>query len=279
MSSKTAGDSRTENDTVAELATQAALRPQVIEANGRTFLIVPEGYDPPKELTDPHGLINTPPGRIRQPVVIQTLDSLGEYVNRFKTTDTILLADIDNNSIVAAIDYHGPDRAAFVDHVAKLALPFSLEWQTWKAIDGKLMGQLEFARFLEEHGADVKAPTGADLLEVCRDLHAVRKVNFKKVVRTSSDNENFEYTEETDARTREGGIEIPTRFLLEIPVYFGDAPVELYAFLRWKLVEGELLLGIALNRAEHIRQAVFQQHVFTAADHTDRPAYFGKRES
>lgn len=271
---------RTENDTVAELAKQAALAarsPVVIEHEGRSFLIVPEGYDVDRELTAPNAIADKAPARIKQGLTIQTMESLGEYVNRFKTEETILLANIDTNSVVAILDYHGKAEAAFGEHVATLQLPFSFEWATWKAMDGKLVPQLEFARFLEENGVDVIAPAGADLLEVCRDLQAVRKVNFKKVVRTASDNENFEYSEDTDVTG--GGIEIPTRFLLSLPVYFGDSRVELYAFLRWRLNEGQLLLGIALNRAEHVRQAVFQQHVLTLADRTDRPAYFGKRGS
>jgi hypothetical protein len=33
---------------------------------------------------------------------------------------------------------------------------------------------------------------------------------------------------------------------------------ELYAFLRWKLDDGNLRLGVQLHRTEHVRQAVFR---------------------
>lgn len=276
----TAHEGRTENDTVAELAAAAAVRPQIIKADdGRTFLLVPEGYKN-QEITDPHGLVVSPPARTRQAVTIQTLDSLGEYVNRFKSETSVLFGDVANNAILAVIDYHAADKAAFGEHRARLALPFSLEWKIWTAIDGKLMPQGDFARFLEENATDIVAPAAADLIECCRDLQALRKVDFRKAVRTASYNESFEWTDDTQAVTRSGSIELPTRFLLNIPVYFGDSVTELTAFLRWAFVEGAgLQLGIALHRAEHVRQAVFQQHMLTVADRTNLPAVFGKPES
>jgi len=241
---------------------------------GRTFLVTPHDLAV-KDVTEPNALVTAKPKHIAQAVTLQTADSLVDYVNRFKTDDTVLFADIDRNSIHAAIDYHGPSAAALVAHSSRLTLPFSAEWATWIAIDKKLMSQLEFARFLEENAADISTPSAADLLEACRDLHAVRKVNFKKAVRTATDTESFEYSDETEARTT-GGVELPTKFQLTLPVYFGGDPTTLFAFLRWNLEEGALKLGVALHRAEHVRQAVFKQIVLDAAGRTERPAVFGK---
>lgn len=271
----------TEAGVVAALA-QRAVGGTIAQApDGRTFLITPDDTTV-QEVTDPHGLVKTPPSRIRQGVTLQTVDSLVDYVNRFKQDDTVLFADIAASSILALIDYHHPaddelpHEADFVEHRARLTLPFSVEWLTWTAIDGKLMSQLAFARFLEENSADIEAPSGADLLEACRDLQANRKVNFTKAVRTSSNNENFEYTDETSARSRNGGIEIPSEFLLRMPIYFGGPTYSIRAFLRWELLDGAgLTLGIQLHNREHIRQAVFKENVADAAGRTERTAFFG----
>ena len=245
------------------------------------------------DVTEPNAVRNPLPDHVIQGVTVQTVDSLVDYTNRFKTGDTALFADIAANRIVSALDYHqgskiapgaddkaGPDLvdapiAAHGDHSAVLSLPFSVEWQTWTKIHGQLMPQLEFARFLEENAADIAAPAGADLLDACRDLQAVRTVNFKKAVRTATDNESFEYNDDTEARTS-GGLELPTKFMLSIPVYFGGANTTLFAFLRWKLEAGSLRLGVALHRAEHVRQAVFKEILLDVADRTERPAVFGK---
>jgi uncharacterized protein YfdQ (DUF2303 family) len=162
-----------------------------------------------------------------------------------------------------------------VQHKATLDLPYSEEWKTWSAINGQLKPQLEFARFIEENAPDIKAPDAASLLEAVRDLQARRNVNFIQAVRTSSDNESFEFTDNTEARTK-ADLELPTKFTLSIPVYFGDPDAEVPAFLRWKLDDGKLLLGIKLHRAEHIRQAAFNLIVTDAMEKTSLLAVFGK---
>lgn len=265
----------TEAQTIADMAVKAAAVPQVVKTHyDREFLILPEGMKS-QDVTEPNAVEPLLLDHIKQAVTLQTVESLVEYVNRFKTDTTLLFADIQANSIKALLDYHAADVPKYLGHVATMALPFSEEWRTWTAIDGRLFPQLEFARFLEENSADIAAPSGAELLEACRDLQAKRNVNFTKAVRTSSDNENFEFTDETTARTK-GGVELPTKFQLSLPVYFGDASTALFAFLRWKLDDGALTLGVKLHRAEHVRQAVFKQIVIAAAEKTERTVVFGK---
>lgn len=261
--------------TIAELAQSASGATIVKTEDGRSFLVTRDGFTS-NEVTDPHGLKPTSPRYIAQTVTLETKDSLVDYTDRFMNDASMLFASIAENRITAMIDYHQPlDEASNTAHRASMHLPFSEEWRVWTGVSGRLMPQLEFARFIEENAGDVVAPAGADLLEAIRDLQAHRKVNFIKAVRTSSDNENFEYTDETEARTK-GGVEIPTKFKLSIPVYFGEPPTEVYAFLRWRLDEGALTLGIQIHRAEHIRQAVFKQIVMTVGERTGAPVVFGK---
>jgi uncharacterized protein YfdQ (DUF2303 family) len=266
----------TEAKEIADLAVKAAGHAHFVKSeDGREFLVLPAGHAQ-SEVTLPNSLPLYEPHYIKECVILQTTNSLVEYVNRYKTDDTVLFADIGENRIVGQIDYHAPAKAGHNAHRAMLQLSFSTEWAAWIGISGQLNEQLEFARFIEENGADVRAPTGAELLECVRDLQANRSVNFTKAVRTSSDNENFEYSEATETRSRKGGVEVPTKFQLGIPVYFGEGDIELHAFLRWKLSEGNLKLGVQLHRAEHVRQAVFQAIVWEIADRTGCPAVFGK---
>lgn len=267
-------------ETIAELARSTATAHIVAAKDGREFLIVPDGMMK-HDVPDEHGLVRTMPGYLKQSVTLQTVDSLVDYTNRFKGADTVLFADIASSRIVAVLDFHtaaAKDKAPEVRrgvHRADMQLPFSEEWKVWTGIDKQLKQQLEFARFIEENAAEIIAPSGGELLDAVRDLQAHRKVNFIKAVRTASENETFEYADETEARTK-GDIELPTKFQLKVPVYFGEPPTELYAFLRWKLDEGKLLLGIALHRAEHVRQAIFKQIVLTVGDNTSCPVVFGK---
>lgn len=281
-------EAATETDAVAALALRTG-QPFVVKTEaGHEYLVGPRDWAT-QDVTPPNAVAPILPDHIAQAVTLQTTDSLVDYVNRYRTPDTILLADIDANTIRAVVDYHsaasmGIDaaddeggQANHVAHVASMVLPLSFEWKTWAKVDGVLMEQLKFARFLEENAPDITAPAGADILEACRDLQARRKVDFRKAVRTSSNNENFEFVDETNLSNKNGAIEVPTRFKLEIPVYFGRRTVELYAFLRWELVEGGgLMLGVQLNRAEQVRQAEFKQIVTEVAERTNCPAMFGK---
>lgn len=273
----------TEADSIAALA-RTSMVAQILKGDdGRQFLLRPSGLTS-EEITDPHGLKLAKPRYIHQRVTLQTRDSLAEYVNRFKTEASILFADQEKSTIVAALDYHAkadPDadiagEANHAAHRASLELPFSEEWRVWTGFADRLVGQLEFARFIEENAADVAAPSAADLIETVRDLQAHRKVNFIKAVRTASNNENFEFTSESDARTR-GGVELPTQFVLNLPVYFGESPTELRAFLRWEISdEGGLKLGIQLHRAEHVRQAAFRLIATDIYERTNSPVVYGR---
>lgn len=266
--------------TIADLTRQGATAHVVTSKDGREYLIVPDGMSK-HDIADEHGLARTMPAYLKQGVTLQTVDSLVDYVNRFKGTETVLFADISGNVILAVVDFHAaagegkPPEVRRAAHRANMHLPFSEEWKLWTGIDKQLKAQLEFARFIEENAADIAAPSGGELLDAVRDLQAHRKVNFIKAVRTASQNENFEYSEENEAKTR-GGIELPTKFQLKVPVYFGEPPVEFYAFLRWALDEGSLKLGIALHRVEHVRQAVFKQIMLAVGDRTECPVVFGK---
>ena len=266
-----------EAETIAGLARAANTVQSITGADGRHYLILPDGFTA-KDITNPHGLFPSVPSYIKQLVQVQALDSLVEYVNAFKTAHTKLFADINANSITALIDYHQEDgTAANVAHGVTMHLPFSEEWKLWMSIDGKLQDQLSFARFLEENHPDIAAPNAAELIEMARDLHAARSIKFTKVVRTDSDNENFTVDDSTTlGSNRTGGsIELPRQFTLSIPVYFGESAFDMSAFLRWKVEDG-MQLGIKLWRPEHVRQAMFKQIVTGAAERTNLTVVYGK---
>lgn len=266
-----------EAETIADLAMKASGTPQVISTpGGREFLLRPHGFAH-EDVTPKNKCDVLLPKLIEQNVTLQNAEALIAYLERYKGDTSMMFADVEKNRIVGAIDYHGPGKAALVKHRAALDLPYSEEWKIWSGVDGVLKPQLEFARFVEENAPDIKAPDAGTLLDAVRDLQAHRSVNFIKAVRTASDNENFEYNDTTEARTK-GDLELPTKFLLSIPVYFGDPPTEVQAFLRWKLDDGQLKLGIKLHRAEHIRQAAFNLIVTVAAERTGLLAVFGRME-
>lgn len=220
--------------------------------------------------------------RISQVVTLETQESLEQYAKRFTSPAAVLFASIDNDRIEAALDYHDPAGTSrlqnAVSHRAILTLKRSMEWQAWAAMDGKLVSQLEFVRFLEENVEDIRSPTAADVIEACRDLQALRRADFRSVVREDSENYRIEYAESTDAKPKADALTLPAEFVLSIPVYFDGEEVEVRALLRWKLEEeGGLKLGFKLKRLERIRQAEFKRIATEVHEATGATLTYGRR--
>lgn len=268
-----------EADTIASLGRETGSK--IVEAVGedkidRRFLVTHKDMVV-KDVTDPHGQVRERPHHVVDIAKLDTPQALIDYLDRFKTLDTLAFADVDKGTIVAVMDYHSatvsaavdvamtdmPVAANFAQHRAFLTLMFSEEWKAWTGIDDKMMSQLEFARFIEEHADDITDPAAADLLEVCRALQATRKASFNNVVRTETGEQNFAFTTEADARavTRTGEVPIPHLFYLRIPVFEGHDTVDLSAFLRWNIDGNALALGIHLRRKTIVRQQAFARIV------------------
>jgi len=256
----------------------------VTTQDGRTFAARRNDFAL-DNLTIPHAQKIEQPKWVTQAVVVQQQASLRDYVKRFKNDGTLLFADIMANSIVGAIDYHrapvedaageGNPSPRLGTHNVTLNLPFSEEWKRWTGKNESLMDQIEFADFLEENAMDVTDPTGASLLELCRDLHASQGSNFRSAIRMG-DVVHIQVESEKNATTSDG-LELPTEFTISVPVYFGEPNIKLTCLMRRKVGHGELQLGYKIVRAEKERQSEFQRIVEAVSVDTDTLAVYGKK--
>ena len=229
-----------------------------------------------EDKTLPNAADVLPPKIVTATVTVQRASSLTSYMNIYKNAASLLFADIDRDTVVGAIDYH--QGGSTIDprhnkHTATLQLKRSEEWNRWTQKNEKLMDQVEFADFLEENHWDVSDPTGAELLELCRDLHASDDQSVKSVVR-DGDVIKIAFQKETGVQTTDG-IEMPSEFAITIPVYFGEPPVTLTCLMRRKVQGPNLLLGFKIVRLEAIRQSEFQRVVEAVSVDTNLPAIYG----
>jgi len=270
-----------EIETIVQLAakTFSTVPAQVIDLpDGRTFAIVRNDF----------GLTNITPANkaevlkpklISQNVRIQSAESLIEYTNTFKNQHTVIFADINNNSIHVAIDYHlPPDRdgnpkATLCKHNAYLNLPFSDEFQTWVAQDDRLIPHVAFATFLEENAADITEPGGGELYELIRDIQVKQDMHFSSSIRMG-DAVSISYSKDEDATTK-ANMELPVLFYVSIPVYFSEESVELRCLMRRKIADGKLHLGFKILRLEEVRQNEFDRVVRVVSMATDRLTIYG----
>lgn len=286
----------TEAEAVALLTLEAEKGIVRFTANGnREFVAVPngDGCYTLQQITQDNAADVHVPKLVTANVKVQTAGSLTDYINRFKNADTSLFADIVSDTIVSIVDYHkmpganipapasvdtkAPDEGPTSDfnahaqlnlHRVTLKLPKSMEWDIWMGRDGKLMKHIEFASFIEENGIDVTEPSGGALLDMCRDLQVKAGVSFNSSIRYG-DAVNIEYQKGDDVSTKDN-LQLPSEIKLSIPVYFGEPPIQLTAYLRREINDGKLSLGYKISRAEMARQAEFHRIVnelMTAVDH------------
>ena len=118
-------------------------------------------------------------------------------------------------------------------------------------------------------------PSGADLLELCRDLQVKQDMQFGGSIRMG-DYASVSYSKDSDATTKDS-IALPISFDIAIPVYFGEENVPLTAWMRRKIGDNKLSLGYKITRAEAARQREFNRIVSQIQSVTGVTTVYGTR--
>lgn len=273
---------RVEADAIIAVAQDIHALTVMAEPDGvkgsRQWLAVKDGWKM-QDVTEPAE--RPAPKFLNQSVTLATEDALVDYVNRFKTSATMLFANVNANCIQAVLDYHRaslgglptgpvtqadpgvtmpPEVAAVADrlgHHATLELVLAEEWTAWTENDGKMLGQLAYARFLEENLDDIRNPDGATVLELVRTLQVTKNYTFKGSVRTDSNHEDIAYQEVTASGAgRDGSMPVPVYVDLLLPVFLGGTAHGIRAFIRHQQ-DGKLTIGHKLKGAAKVKQDAF----------------------
>lgn len=233
-------------DRIVELA----VTPVVNDDGDKEFIIAPSGT----QLHDVSKFF--PPSFIESRIVVETAEAFVDYLNRFKTDNSILFASVTDlgATIRAIIDYHGngSDGIGRCVHTVEFATTQTAEWKIWMEHNRKTMSQLEFAVWLEDNqhlfnNPEAK-PTGAELLELVLNLEGKQHVDFQSVNRLDNGRNRIEYNEEitlkgqTATTTKEGAIELPKELLAGIAPFQGAAPYAVRARLKYRIQGRNLTL-------------------------------------
>ncbi|MBB1512006.1 DUF2303 family protein [Tessaracoccus sp. MC1627] len=256
---------------------QEAVQPHELEdgnlyavrnADGGIVLLRTPGYD--RAVTQLAA--QTSPDQIRRSITVRDASSLIDYLdaNTINGGEAVgtdhrhgvgrleLWADIDRRTIKAVLDGNDGHRV----HTATLELRHSIEWTEWTSIDGKLVDQLAFAQFIEDHLSSIGAPDGAKLLEICQTLEARTKVDFKSSELLANGQRKFKYDETTEAKAgQKGDLTIPAELTLVLRPFQGSEPVAILARFRYRLDGGQLRLGIKLAEPSKALEVAFNQIV------------------
>ena len=254
---------KTENDTLVEqvqLANRHAIRdsiastPVLLHRDGRIENL--ERYLPE-------------PLRKRARAVFNEPQSFIGYVVAHSEEGTHLFGDVTEagGAFTAILDYHlasaqaiEKQGAQWGEHVAKLTLQVTPEWQRWLGSNAKPFEQAAFAEFLEDNVRDVVKPSGAELLEVALTLQAAKKVAFRSGVRLSNGEHQLTYVEEIAGQAgATGQLQVPERFTISLAPFEGTDPVEIEVRLRYRLMEGRVVFIYQLLRPDVAIRAVWQR--------------------
>ncbi len=137
------------------------------------------------------------PRRKTGSVTLAQHDSFTDYLAKHALTETEVWADINKDSITAVINAHSGTTgdtgegftegiAGWGDHHATLQLVTTQDWRDWTGNNGKLVGQQEFAEFVEQHLPNFLRPSAADMLELAQTIKGHTKVSFESSKRVKS---------------------------------------------------------------------------------------------
>lgn len=232
-----------------------AVKPQIITLDEEhQAVILPEGWIV-RDISD----MLPPPPRIRQAVELLTLKAFTDYVGTFREDSSAVFADETAAKYDAVLDYHceeGYQRGA-CEHVARYTCPQSDQWKLWTANSGKHMGQVDFARFIEDNLPDIVSPPAADFLQLVLQLQIHKSANFVSDSRLDNGQTRLRYEETIRNESKQGDLQFPDSFAIGIAVFVDGTRYQVKCRLRYRLDDSKLRLWYELERpADVFRAAV-----------------------
>ena len=202
------------------------------------------------------------PRRVRQNVLLLDAGSFIDYVNRFKSADSLIFSNVteSNATFTAILDYHTPGDGAeeppiadYCQHRASFTTQPTPEWLVWLKSNRVPMSQVDFATWLEDNlglftksQTDEASPSGAELLELVRTLHGHQNARFNSNLRLNTGAYSANYDEDIEVKgsitTKPGSIELPTQITGGFPLFQGGEAYAVPARLKSRIVERKLML-------------------------------------
>lgn len=182
-------------------------------------------------------------------------------------------ASEEHLSVVAILDGLG---GWGCDRVA-LELKRSPEWVAWSEMDGVLYNQRPFADFVESQLSSIAEPDAATLLEIVQTMEGTNKASWKSAEWLANGQRSFRWEEEIEAKAgRKGSLTIPATFTLGLRPFVGAEPFKVAANLRYRVNNGELVIGFRLVEPERIIEAAFADVVKTLQEGLPVPVFMGR---
>lgn len=248
---------RTEFDDALRAAIGAAAAGFDPEKQGQ-FAVVPDGFNL-RSLEEFQHETNG----IRADHRFVDVDSLGQYLRKFRNADTMICADYEGAKISAVIDGDSITEPSHKRHKARFEAMQSDVLKAWLKVSGKGLAQVEFGLFLEDRAVDVIQPEAASIMEMVMTFDATKKVSFKSSQRLYDGQRQFQYVEENETR---GAVTLPDHLIILAPVYRGMEPQRIKFMVRYRIEEGKLRFQIDMHDRDRVLREAFDRCVDALRD-------------
>lgn len=258
-------------------ALQKNAAPVVVNAETRHFAFVPEGMSVVslEQFQDAE-----PKLRKQGRVEVFDVSSFAAYFNRFADEDSLIFGSPEKVSFTGVIDYHREKEgeARPCKHLVYLKLRETERWLTWKGANKKPMEQAVFAQFIEDNRADIYAPDGsnypasADMVEIARTLEATGGFQFAQATNLKTGERRISYVEATQATAGPSqSMTIPDEFIVRIPIFLNQPPVEVRCRLRFRISGGKLSMWFDMIRVDEMLNEEFTKAAAAVEKLAGRP--------
>lgn len=217
------------------------------------------------------------PARKTGTTVVRDADSFTALWKKHSTPASEVYADADRGTVLAVLDADSEDAANWGAHRVRLELRETEAWKAWAALDGKLVGQEEFAEHIEDHLPEILKPVAAEMLEIAQSIQGSVKAEFASGTRLATGQRRLEYTETVAAKAgQKGTLEIPETFVVGLIPFEGlTAGYQITARFRYRINGNSLTLGYKLDRPQDIRSKAFEDVRKAVAAAVDTPILNG----
>jgi len=215
------------------------------------------------------------PARKAGTATVRDARSFLDYYTKHYDDASEVYADVTKLSVTAVLDAHeGADGGPrWGRHRLVLALRHTPAWTAWTEKNSKLLGQEEFAEFIEDHLPEIVDPPAANMLEIAQSIQATTKTSFKSGTRLDTGQRQLVYEETGNASAgKRGQLTIPETFAIGLTPFEGAAAYRLNARLRYRIADGTLRIGYKLDRPEDTIATAFADVTASLLATQERPS-------
>lgn len=248
-------------ENLAETLSRVLPHASIVHVDGDlTHIAVPKGFD--MKSIDAEAQ-REGPRRAMSLANMSDHDSFAAYVQRHMDMSTTVVWCAFNPqtfalSFTGVLDDHGPAAPRWRKHRVAFVPEMSAEWKAWTGKDGKSMGQVEFAEWIEEHSDDFAVkdgvPTSLEMLKMATEFQANEERSLKSTVKLQSGGVRLNYIADPDAGTTES-MQMFSKFCIGIPVFHGGAAWQIMARLKYRLNSGKVSFFYELVRPDRVHNA------------------------